>query len=459
MKHERTESHCLFFVPAAKSWNRAWSLAALLAAGALSLSGCGGSSSSQKITPPATGSPVIVGTTKNSLPAIPAQSQSNKYIGIDVIQGPNWNWDVSQKNATYNYQEQQGVGGSTSISGGAISSFGDFEYFTDTTAAQSGFFGLNAEVPGGVSLFVPAPFAFPQAAVVVGVTQARIGCLAPDGKVAFNFILAGSPQGPTYNPQTDAVIGSATLGFADGKFSFSGVTQTGVGGSAASTGTIPFADSYCIQALAGYGIQSTSASDPTLGTETVLTYIGDTGALVGSLSYDNPTTSLQSSLGWAGFVQPGSPIDLSSVTSGTYKGYNYNRSFGYPDPAYFGATSQWITTPVLTQGSGQLLGGYEDFVSSVSFSTSATQVTGNVLIDFGTQDSSHPGSFPSAKFTEQDPSNLCLPAQQSVGSDGLTYCTFPVAALIGQSYGKNIIFIAGPDPTAQAGLFYALVQE
>jgi hypothetical protein len=455
MKHKRTESHSPVLASSTKRWKRASVLIGFLAVSTLALSGCGGSST-KNVTPPATGSPVIVGTQLNSLPAAPAQSKSNRYAGIDMVGGGaiNWQWDISLVNGTYNYQEEQGVGGATTASGGTISSFGDFEYLTDTTALTPGLAGLNVEIPSGVSLFEESYGSFPQNSLAVGVPQQQAGCLAPDGKVAFDFVV--SPNASNYLPNTDALYGNATLAFANDTFTFSGVTQSAVTGTAATTSIISFANSYCIQALSGYAIQSTGSSVSGLR-ETVLTYVGDTGTLVGAVNDSNLAGTSTGATTWVGFIEPGSPLDLSSVTSATYRGFN--RTPTYPDPVYFGSNSPWITTPVFQPGPGQLLGGYEDFINSITFGTSPTQVPGNILLDFGAQDGSHPGSFPAAQFTEQDPSNLCKPAQQSIGSDGLTYCTFPVVALVGESYGKYVVFVSGPDPTIQSGLFYALVQD
>jgi hypothetical protein len=455
MKHKRTESHSPVTAPAARRWKQAKTLAVFLAASTFAVSGCGGNSS-KNVTPPATGSPVIIGTQPNSLPAAPAQSKSNRYAGIDMVGGGaiNWQWDISQANNTYNYQEEQGVGGATTASGGTISSFGDFEYLTDTTAITPGLAGLNAEIPSGVSLFEESYGSFPQNSLAVGVMQQQAGCLAPDGMVNFNFVV--SPNASNYLPNTDALYGSATLAFASDTFTFSGITQSAGAGKDATTSIIPFANSYCVQALSGYGIQSTGSSVSGFR-ETVLTYVGDTGTLVGAVNYSNLSGTATGATTWAGFIEPGSPIDLSSVTSASYKGFN--RTPSYPDPVYFGSKSPWITTPVFSPGAGQLLGGYEDFINSITFGTSPAQVPGNILLDFGVQDGSHPGSFPAAQFTEQDPSNFCKPDQQSIGSDGLTYCTFPVVALVGESYGKYVIFASGPDPTTQSGLFYALIQD
>jgi hypothetical protein len=160
-------------------------------------------------------------------------------------------------------------------------------------------------------------------------------------------------------------------------------------------------------------------------------------------------------------VVPATPVSLPAVTAGTYKGFYLNVGFngGLGDPAYFGTSSGWVTSPVFTQTDSSLVGGFVDGYQWLYSGLPTPAVTGNIMINFGTQDSNHPGMFPSATITEQDLSNLCNVSQQSVGSDGNTYCTFPVVVMVGETYGKYEIFIAGPEPTVGAPLLYALVQD
>jgi hypothetical protein len=159
-----------------------------------------------------------------------------------------------------------------------------------------------------------------------------------------------------------------------------------------------------------------------------------------------------------GMVEPKSAIDLGNVTQGSYRGRILDSSGVYSYTlAYFGVASAWITTPVFTQTATSLVGAS---VSASSFANStAKKRTGNIVIDFGAQDSKHPGLFPKATITEPDSSNACPASLQSTGSDGNTYCTFPVAALIGQHYGKYAIFITGQEIPMGVPIFYVLMQD
>jgi hypothetical protein len=189
----------------------------------------------------------------------------------------------------------------------------------------------------------------------------------------------------------------------------------------------------------------------------VLVYLGATGAIVGEIELP-PSGTTYPLADFIGMVQPASPIDLTTVTQGSYKGLYLQPGSGQPSNlAYFGDKSAWITTPVFQQTATSLIGGNEPAINLIYGPVAA--IPGTILIDFGAQDSSHPGLFPSATVNEPDPNDLCPAEQQSSGPNGMTYCTFPVSALIGESYGKYAIFIAGPEPTTSQPLFYALVQD
>jgi hypothetical protein len=434
-------------------------LAGLLVSGAVALGGCGSSSHSTSSSSPSSGSPVIVGSQANSLPAPPPQSNANRYAGIDVASGNggSWNWRISRPDRSYNYQQQQGVLGAGSSSGGTFTSFGDFEYLADNTNAPYTFAGLDAEIDSGVAVFAEAFGGSPLPPLSVGVLQQGNGCLAPNGSVTINFLVVPYRTAvPPYNPSKDTIYGNTSLSYKDGVFSYSKVSELTVSGANASGFTFPFPDSYCIQGPAGYALQSVAAHGNN-GTQTMLAYLGATGGFVGGINSSGGGGSVE---GLVGMTEPKAPIDLSAVTAATYKGFYYSvsPSVSYPNPAYFGKKSRWIKPPVFAQTGTSLVGGNVDFNTFI-FTNPASRIAASMIVDFGAQDSSHPGLFPSATVEEPDPSNLCKPSQQSTSLDGTTYCTFPVVALIGESYGKYAIFLSGPEPTVGAPLFYALVQD
>lgn len=424
----------------------------VLIACSIALAGCGSSSSSSA---PVGGSPVIVGSQANSLPAPPAQSDVNRYVALDVSGSVNLALRVSHPDTSYNYQQMTTVGLNSPVeSGGVYTTVSDLLQMSDTTQTPYIFSGYAAEVEGGLALFEYGYGGGPYTPdFQIGVPVAQSGCLAPKGSVNFNFIqIPVIPAGDiTYNATTDALYGYGSLGYENGVFSYSNVKQLASAGATASTNTVPFASSYCIQTLAGYGIESpTSAASK--GSESTLVYLGPTGTIVGQ------STLGSSQSNFVGAVRPSSPVDLSSVTKASYKGFYIQQGSQQPsNPAYFGSTSPWIATPVFPQTGTSLIGANES-PYNLLFGPVAP-IPGIILFDFGIQDSSHPGLFPSATIKEQDGSNLCPPAQQSIGPDGFTYCTFPVAALIAENYGKYAIFIAGPEPTTGFPLFYALVED
>jgi hypothetical protein len=392
------------------------------------------------------------------------QSTANRYAGLDVLaNGGSWNWFIDSTNHSYNYQAQQGVAsaGASVSSGGVFTQVGDFDFLSDTTSSPYTFAGLNAEISGGVAIFEQAFGGFPTGPLSIGVVQEQVGCLAPDGDMAINFlVIPGNPQALPYHASTDALYGNAKLNFQNGTFDYTSVAQFASGGASASTQMIPFSNSYCVQADAGYGIQSGVTKLANGASESELTYLGDTGQLVSEVYVTPANGGLTSGIGVLALVEPSTAIDLSQVTAGSYRGVYSARSAAsqYADPAYFGTKSSFVGSPIFPQTGTSLVGGYEDFFTLL-FTNPAPAVPGNVLLDFGTQDASHNGLFPAATLKEQDPSNHCSSSQQSIGPDGLTYCTFPVTVLVGQSYGKFVIYIAGPEPTAGNALFYALVQD
>ncbi len=428
-------------------------VAGIMASCALGIVGCG-SSSHPSASTPQSGSPVIVGTETNSLPKPPAQTDVNSYAGLDVQANIDMTFHISHPDKSYYYQQPGYSSYNNEISnGGVFSSLADFEYLTENDVRNSQFTlaGFSAEIEGGVALLQEDNQNAP-GDLLLGVPEQLSGCIAPKGSIGFNFLHVPAPQSH-YAAATDTLYGNAGLTYADGMFSYSTVQQFASGGANASTNTIPFANSYCISAPEGYGIQSAETSVPgSIGS--VLVYLSATGALIGEIDGAGKTVNGD----FIGMVQPSAAIDLSAVTKGSYKGFYLSQGPLAPgNPAYFGQTSAWITTPVFNQTGTSMIGGNESVFNLIFGPVAA--IPGNTLIDFGTQDSSHPGLFPSATIEEPDPSNLCPAKQQSIGSDGNTYCTFPVAALIGESYGKYAIFIAGPEPTVGFPLFYALVQD
>lgn len=419
---------------------------------AVALAGCGAKGTASSSA--ASASPVIVGAAKNSLPAPPAQTNVNRYSGIAVAgSAESWNWYISKPDQTYSYQPQLGVANQADSepSAGIFSPVGDFEYLADDINYPFGLEGLNAEIPTGVSILEPSFAGNPSYSVVVGVTLPDTGCLAPNGAVTIDYLQIPGAASISKTIATDTLYASADLGYKNGIFSYSNTQQFAIGGANASTSTIPFVDSYCVQAYAGYGIQSTPVAAAGGESNSSLMYLGTSGVLAGAISGPNGG-------GVVGVVQPSAPIDLSAVTAGTYRGYyDQDAESIYQDPAYFGVSSKWVVSPVFKQTSSSLVGGYVDFYT-FEYTYPETPVTGNILIDFGAQDSSHPGLFPSASITEANTPS-CPASKQSTGPDGNTYCTFPVAALIGKSYGKYVIFISGPELTTGYPLFYALVQD
>jgi len=374
---------------------------------------------------------------------------------------------ISQPDNLYNYQ-QLGAAGSGTVnvySGGSVTSVSAMDYLsqTDRTIAPYTFAGFSAENPSDVSLLGYGYGGGPYTPdFEIGVPIAQTGCVAPDGTVPFTYLRIPVSAPLTYTPGTDSLYGSGKLTFKAGTFSYTAIQDLAFGGAGATTYKTPFNNSYCIQSFDGYAIQTAPAHPSDGETDSMAIYLGPTGTMVGTI-----TISLQQQDGTyainraslVGVVQAHSPIDLTQVTQGTYKGFNLQPQSGSPaNPAYFGATSDWITVPVFEPAAGSLVGGFES-PYNILFTNPPPQVTGNILITFGTQDSSNPGLFPGAELTELDPFMTCPAAQQSTGSDGNTYCTFPVVALIEQSYGKFVIFLAGPEPTTGQSLFYALVQE
>ena len=311
------------------------------------------------------------------------------------------------------------------------------------------YFGVSADNEGGFAMVARG------GGLGVGVPVAQTGCLAPDGSVNINFLQApptppGGSGAVTY-AATDALYGSITLGFQDGTFSYTNASQLASGGAQATTSLVPFADGDCAQSLDGYAIQS-AATEVSEVEDNLLLYLGPAGTVVGLTNWNANTLPLSNEI--IGMVQPAQAIDLSAVTKLTFKGFYLSEPNNTANLAYFGASSAWLTSPVFSQGSTTLVGGNTAF----SQYSQPTPATGNILLSFGVQDSNHPGLFPSATIEEPDPGKVCPAAQRSTVKSA-TYCTFPVVALVGQSYGQYAIFIAGREPVTSGSLFYTLIQD
>jgi hypothetical protein len=441
-----------------------WKLVSLLAVAGALLIGCSN-------TPPPAGSPVTSGATSNTLPAPPAQANVNRYVALDLGVATNtvdldlW---ISHQNNSYNYQQLGAAGSGTAnaISGGIFTAVSDVDFLsqTDRTLAPYTFAGFAAENPSDVSLLAYGYGGGPYTPdFQIGVPVAQDGCIAPDGTVSFSFLRIPVATPLTYTPATDTLYGSAKLTYKKGAFSFSGIQESAIGGAAAANYKTPFASGNCIQSFDGYAIQTQPTHPSASETDNMVLYLSPTGTFVAiinmSLLQQDGTYANGGRTAFVGVVQSSQSIDLGKVTSGTYKGFNLQPQSASPaNPAYFGITSRWVTAPVFQQSGGDLVGGFEN-PYNVLFTNPPLPVTGNIHILFGAADSTNPALFPNASITEPDPSAMCPVAQQSTGSDGNLYCTFPVVALIEQSYSKSAIFIAGPEPTTGQSLFYALVQD
>lgn len=439
-----------------------WLLASLLAA--VSVTAC------SNTTPPA-GSPVKTGAASNTMPQPPAQANVNRYVAPDIGVATNvvdldlW---ISHPNNNYNYQQLGAAGAGTvnALSGGIFTTVSDVEYLseTDRTIAPYTFAGFAAENQSDVVLLAYGYGGGPYTPdFEIGVPVAQTSCIAPDGTVPFAFLRVPVATPLTYTPASDALYGSGKLTYKNGSFSYTGIQEFAAGGAQAQTYKTPFADSVCIQSFDGYAIQSGATRPSASESDNMVVYLGPTGTFAGntntSLLQSDGTYSTPVRAGLVGAVQTSQSIDLGKLTQATFKGFNLQPQSGSPaNPAYFGITSSWITSPVFAQGSGDLVGGFES-PNSILFSNPPPQVTGNIRVTFGSPDATNAGLFPKASMTEPDPSGMCPAPQQSTGPDGNLYCSFPVVALIEQSYNKFAIFIAGPETTTGQSLFYALVQD
>jgi hypothetical protein len=405
------------------------------------------------------------------MPTPPPQTTVNRYAAPDVGVATNavdLDLRISHPDNSYNYQQlgAAGSGAANAVSGGIFNNVSGLDYLaqTDTTLAPYTFAGFAVENMSDVSVldygYGGGPFT---ADFEVGVPAAQDGCIAPNGTVSFSLLRVPVATPLIYTPGSDSLYGSGKMTFKEGVFSYSDIQEFSAGGTNAATYATPFANSSCIESFDGYAIQSEATHPTSSEADNMVVYMGPTGTFAGnaytSFLQTDGTYSIPVRTGFLGVVHSAQPIDLSSVTQGNYKGFNLQPQSGSPgNPAFFGKTSMWVTSPVFEQGGGELVGGVES-PFAVLFSNPPPQVTGNTRISFGAADSVESGLFPKAAITEPDPASMCPVAQQSTGSDGQVYCTFPVVALIEKSYGKFVIFIAGPEPTTGQSLFYALVQE
>jgi hypothetical protein len=419
-------------------------LAAVTIASVLVLAGCGSSSSS-------TGSQVT-----NSLPTPPAQSQDNTYVGVslDTANPTTFSiYQLSNSDSTFtaqNASKLSSTGGGSSSIGGIFVSNGDFQALA-SSANLSTVVGFSSEIPSGVVVFNDSYSTIPSS---LGTPRQVNGCIEPSGSVAVDFLaLPFSFSAAT--PSTDTLYGNASMSYTKSTFHYMNLQQYAAGGATATTNTVALPDALCTSTVEGNVMESpadaASSHAPSIAT------LSPTGILqVASTPQAGPPAYSGERL--LGMVEPKSSVDLASVTQGSYRGRAVDptgvKSYSL---AYFGVASAWITSPVFTQTATSLVGAS---VSSTSFiNGTARKRTGNIMIDFGVQDSSHPGLFSKATITEPDSTNACPASLQSTGPDGNTYCTFPVAALIGEHYGKYIIFIVGQEIPKGVPMAYMLIQD
>ena len=234
------------------------STVAVALAGTLALAGCASGSSSSSgpapvVTPPAT----TANTNPPSLPAPPAATTVNTYVGTQVQASSApanvVSLQVDRTAATYAYQAialPNTQPDPVSNSSGLLSQFQDFTTLGDTTGAtQNGlpgpqYFGMVAEDESRLAFF--APYTGQELSAVVPKQSST--CVTPTAPATYQFVTLFNSS---FMPATDAAWGTVSISATGTAFTFTNAqqfTQPGTAASsAATTGAIPFAPGACGQ--------------------------------------------------------------------------------------------------------------------------------------------------------------------------------------------------------------------
>lgn len=393
------------------------------------VAGCGGSNPTTIV-----GNPTGVA----SLPAPPAPSASNVYVGS---QGPGvWSLSLNDSANTFSYQPvtfpdspNTPVTGTTSPANGFL-----------RLQSTSGGSGYALEVQGRLAMLRPGDTT---AQLVVGVPQTT--CYPIPYRLRFEFV------GMQAGISSDAVASPLAYGSfvantdsSGASWQFQNLQGNAPFGPAIFSGSCASASGQTSIALSGVGVinqynYGSSIFDSLTNITTTFT-MGPTGIFVidqSNPTYD-PSQGQVAGSASAGVAQPSAPLTTSSVAAGNYLGFLTEGATSGNNP-YPALTSPLAFMQANSSGT-TMTGG--DFPND-----DVTQApNSDIVINLGAQDSTINGFYSAVKVTTLDPNQNCatylgeganVPVTPGVNAQGYITCTYPAVAVVGNPEGKYVVFL------------------
>lgn len=405
---------------------------------ALTIIGCGGSSTAVIVNP--TGTPA-------SMPTPPAPSAANTYIGTDSQSTWSLHLDDGQQSYSYSGGTGNGVQGS-----GSFQAENGFLALTGANGASQGY---ALEVQGRMALLRPGDST---ATLVAAVPQTA--CYSIPYRLRFDYV--PMEAGPGQATFTSSNYGSIVLSTdtSGANWQFEGLEGTPVSGPTSFTASCSASGSTATVSMSSPSLfnldNNGSSLFPYVSTstdviDTSLT-LGPSGIFV-TYQTDSSFTFNRVSAGTIGIAQPTAALSSSAITAGSYLGFltqaaQDNQGNGiYQAP---GSTSPVAFGPSSTT---TMIGGTfpNDDVNNAANT--------GISITLGSQSSVINGLYASASITMPDPNQNCVTdlvlhptLKITPGNDAQGYpiCTFPAVAVVGNPEGKFAVFLDSFNYTANS---------
>lgn len=341
---------------------------------------------------------------QGSLPAPPAATQSNTYLGTSTP-GDIWTMQIDHTKNTFTATD---VTNPSQTVSGTFSSAGSFLNFATTNPPNGSALGL--EILSRAALLDPGGT---NQHLIAFVQQG--GCLNVTGTVKFQFVTLPSSG---WAVGADTAYGTVQAATTGNTWNFSNLTQATLSGSPLDIGAL-LSPGTCSNSTITIPPSSTIKNRVTVGVGPSGLFVADEGS---------------GGQGEAGVIQPSSALNTASVVSGNFAGFIYEpaRTTGFALitlPAGFGG------------GSGTSMTGGTFPGSDVGNPDVTKPHNTDWTIDLGAQDSANPGLYKSATV--------------KIGSAA----AFRAVAVVGNPEGKFVIFVIGLDTVNISPMAIYLFQQ
>ena len=393
----------------------------------LLIAGCGGSSMSPIVNPSGG---------LASMPTPPAPGPANIYTGTESLGV--WSLSLDDSKNTFTYSES---GSSTPPVSGT---FQNTNGFFNLGKANGASLGYVLEVQGRMALLRPGDNS---AHLIVSVPQTS--CYSIPYRLRFDYVPMEAAAGSATFTNRNYASVIANTNSNGGMWQYQALQGSPVSGPTSFTGSCS-GGSLSVTGPSLFNLDNNGASlfpYTNTNTDVIATSlaIGPSGIFV-SYQTDTSFTFRHISAGTAGVAEPTAPLSTSSIAAGTYLGFLTVAAQdqlgdgtivdpGYTSPLSFGQTASSGTT---------MFGG--DFPND----DVTQQPNSDISINFGSQNGTLNGLYPSATITMLDPNQNCLTSlvlnpklnlTPGTNVQGYPTCTFPAIAVVGNPEGNYVIFI------------------